>query len=291
MARWIREGGVRVDGAAAKSSYRVRGDDVVECDRWQRDVASEMAPEDEPLDVLFEDEDVAVVDKPAGLVVHPGAGRSVGTLAHRVLHRYPETAAVGGERRPGIVHRLDRDTSGALIIARSGRAYAALTEAFAERRVRKRYLAIVYGRPTPEDGTIDAPIARHPRERKLMAVRDDGRPALTRYSVVARHEVASVLGVDLITGRTHQIRVHMKHLRHPLIGDPVYGEARWKGLPPRFRAPLRDFGRPALHAERVSFPHPVSGATVDVTARHPSDLEELWSSIAGTSLDEALAAT
>lgn len=290
VAAWIREGRVLVDGRVAKASLRLAGAEWIECEPLERSFALEMEPEEGPLDVLFEDDQIAILNKPAGMVVHPGAGRGRGTLAHRILHRYPETARVGGPGRPGIVHRLDRDTTGVLAVARTSEAYAELSRAFAERRVSKTYLAVVYGSLRPPAGTIDAAVGRHPRRRREMSVSARGRPAITHYRTRAESAGLSLLEIDLETGRTHQIRVHLKHRKHPLVGDPIYGEARWKGLPRSLHRALRGFARPALHAWRLSLPHPVSGSRVDCSAPPAGDLEELWIAVAGDGLESALGA-
>lgn len=288
VARWIAEGLVRVDGAPVKASSRLTGGEEIECDPPARDAAAEMTPEDEPLEILLEDDDFVVIDKPPSLVVHPGAGRESGTLAHRLLYHYPESAQVGGPGRPGVVHRLDRDTSGVLVLARSARGYGALTEAFAARRVSKTYVGIVYGRPPAEAGTIDATIDRHPNLRKQMAVRKGGRESVTHYRLRAERAGVAALELDLETGRTHQIRVHLKHLGHPLVGDPVYGEARWKGLPRAVQPPLSRFPRPALHAWRIAFRHPRTDEPVEVEAPIPRDLLDLWSAVTGEDLGPRL---
>ncbi len=284
VAQWIREGRVLVDDRPAKASLRLTGQVWVECEPLERTFALEMEPEEGALEVLFEDPHLAVLDKPAGIVVHPGAGRERGTLAHRILFRYPETATVGGPGRPGIVHRLDRDTTGALTVARTQEAYAQLSRAFAERSVEKTYLAVVYGRPSPTSGTIEAPIGRHPQKRKEMTVTERGRPAVTHYRALGEAAGLSLLEIGLETGRTHQIRVHLKHLRHPLVGDPVYGEARWKGVARPLQAPLRSFERPALHAWRLALPHPATGERLGCTADPPADLERLWLDLGGDAL-------
>lgn len=229
-----------------------------------------------PLSVLWSDDDLLVLDKPADLVVHPGAGRRTGTLAHRLLAAYPELAGVGGPGRPGIVHRLDRGTTGCLVVARNRRTHEALARAFASRAVEKRYLAIVWGRPRQASGTIDAPIGRHPTDRKKMAIRPRGRPALTHWRTIASTSPVSLLEFDLATGRTHQIRVHAKHLGHPLVGDPVYGEARHRALPVAVRKALAEFPRPALHAWQIRFAHPRTGGRIECEATVPEDLRELW---------------
>lgn len=283
VQHWIAGGLVRINGAAAKPSAALAAGDRVECAPPERK-EERVLPEPGDLRVLYEDAEIAVLDKPAGLIVHPGAGRSTGTLAHHLLDRYPEMAGVGGPGRPGIVHRLDQGTSGVLVVARTPAAYQRLSRAFASREVRKLYLAIGYGAPSPAAGTIDAPIGRHPQERKEMAVRPGGRPARTHYRTLAAAAGISLLELDLATGRTHQIRVHLKHIGHPLVGDPVYGEARWKGLPRAQQAALRDFPRPALHAWKLAFRHPATEEPLAFEARVPGDLVELWQRVTGGSL-------
>jgi 23S rRNA pseudouridine1911/1915/1917 synthase len=280
VQRWIADGLVRVNGTAAKPSAAVAAGDRVECAPPERK-EERVLPEPGDLRVLYEDAEIAVLDKPAGLTVHPGAGRSTGTLAHHLLDRYPEMAGVGGPGRPGIVHRLDQGTSGVLVVARTPAAYARLSRAFASREVRKLYLAIAYGSPLPPAGTIEAPIGRHPQERKEMAVRPGGRPARTHYRTLAAADGITLLELDLATGRTHQIRVHLKHIGHPLVGDPVYGEARWKGFPRAHQAALRDFPRPALHAWKLAFRHPATEEPLAFEAPVPADLRELWERVAG----------
>jgi 23S rRNA pseudouridine1911/1915/1917 synthase len=281
VAQWIRDGLVRVDGRLPKASTRLEGGESVECQPPSRDLGAEMTPEDGELVVLHEDEDLVVIDKPAGLVVHPGAGHEHGTIAHRLLFHYPEVSTVGGQGRPGIVHRLDVGTSGVMVVARSEAAFAGLSEAFSERRVEKTYLAVVYGVPKAATGTIDAPIGRHSHRRKEMAVVARGRPAVTHYQNVASEAGLSILRLGLETGRTHQIRVHLKHAGYPLIGDPVYGEARWKAFPKGLQARLSSFPRPALHAWRLSFEHPRSSERLTCTAPVASDVCELWQDTSG----------
>jgi 23S rRNA pseudouridine1911/1915/1917 synthase len=281
VQRWIKEGHVRVAGREARSSHPVAEGDRIDCEppapREDR-----VAPEEGDLRILHEDADLVVLDKPAGLTVHPGAGRATGTLVHRLLARYPEMAGVGGPGRPGIVHRLDQGTSGILAVARTPAAYHRLTRAFAAREVDKRYLAIVYGEPKPSQGMIDAPIGRHAVRRKEMAVRPGGRPSRTGYRTLAARAGIALVELDLATGRTHQIRVHLKHLGHPLVGDAVYGEARWKGLPKPVQVRLRDFPRPALHAWRLALKHPADGRPLAFEAPVPEDLRELWQAVTGT---------
>jgi 23S rRNA pseudouridine1911/1915/1917 synthase len=283
VQRWIRDGLVLVNGHEAKPSSVVAAGDLIECRPPERR-EDRVKPEEGDLTLLYEDADLAVLDKPAGLTVHPGAGRDTGTLAHHLLARYPEMAGVGGPGRPGIVHRLDQGTSGVLVVARTPTAHTRLARAFAERRVEKRYLAIVYGGPHPASGLIDAPIGRHAQKRKEMTVRPDGRPARTGWQTRAARAGIALVELDLHTGRTHQIRVHLKHLGHPLVGDPVYGEARWKALPRPVQAPLRDFPRPALHAWRLAFHHPMDDRPLAFEAPVPGDLRELWEKVTGEPL-------
>jgi 23S rRNA pseudouridine1911/1915/1917 synthase len=283
VQRWIAAGLVRVNGREAKPAAALAAGDRVECSP-PAPQEERILPEPGELRVLHEDAELVVIDKPPGLTVHPGAGRATGTLAHHLLDRYPEMAGVGGPGRPGIVHRLDRGTSGALVVARTPAAYACLSRAFASREVEKRYLGIAYGAPSPPTGTIEAPIGRHPQRRQEMAVRPRGRPARTGYRSLAAAAGITLLELDLATGRTHQIRVHLKSIGHPLVGDPLYGEARWKGLPRPVQPSLRDFPRPALHAWRLAFRHPVTGEALVFEAAVPDDLRDLWERVTGERL-------
>jgi 23S rRNA pseudouridine1911/1915/1917 synthase len=278
VQRWIEDGLVRIDGRVAKPSTVLVAGNLVEC-MPPEPKEERVLPEEGELAVLFEDPELAVLDKPAGLTVHPGAGRSSGTLAHRLLARYPEMAGVGGPGRPGIVHRLDQGTSGVLVVARTAGAYARLSRAFASREVSKRYLAVAYGTPSPAVGTIEAPIGRHPTRRTEMAVLARGRPSRTGYRTLSAKAGISLLELDLATGRTHQIRVHLKHAGHPLVGDPVYGEARWRSFPRPLQPVLRDFPRPALHAWRLAFTHPTTGEALAFEAPVPADLRGLWEAV------------
>jgi 23S rRNA pseudouridine1911/1915/1917 synthase len=292
VQQWIRAGHVRLNGRPAKPAEVVAPGDLVECEP-PAPAPETLVPEPGDLSVLYDDADMVVIDKPAGLTVHPGAGRATGTLVHLLLARYPEIAGVGGPGRPGIVHRLDKGTSGVMAVARNAATYQRLSRAFASRAVMKRYLAIVYGKPAAA-GVVDAPIGRHRERRQEMTVRPDGRPARTGYRVLAARSGIALLELDLATGRTHQIRVHLKSIGNPLVGDPVYGEARWHGLPRPTQVPLRDFPRPALHAWRLALPVPphgepdAGGASPGMTgswyrfeAPVPEDLRQLWLQVAG----------
>jgi 23S rRNA pseudouridine1911/1915/1917 synthase len=241
---------------------------------------STLTPEALPLTILHEDQDLVVLDKPAGLVVHPGAGVRQGTLVHALLHRYPEIVGVGGAGRPGIVHRLDKDTSGLLVVARSLRAYRDLVEALRARTVRRTYAALVWGEPGAGSGVIETALGRHPKERTKMAVvTRGGKPARTKWRVVERLGVASRLEVTLDTGRTHQIRVHMAHLGHPVVGDGVYGGRGKKVLSlcqseRRVAAELlKCLPRQALHASALELTHPVTGTRLSFESPLPEDFE------------------
>jgi 23S rRNA pseudouridine1911/1915/1917 synthase len=236
-----------------------------------------------PFPILFEDRDLLVLDKPAGLVVHPAPGNEDGTLVNALLaHCGDSLTGIGGERRPGIVHRLDKDTSGVMVVAKTELANTALTQAFAARDLDRFYLALCWGLPNPPAGEIEGAIARDPRDRKRMAVRPDssrGKPALTRYRTLAHHAgAASLLECRLATGRTHQIRVHLASRGHPIVGDPVYLRrlpAAAKGLAPELRTLLLDFPRQALHAARLGFRHPRTGEALSFTTPPPADMQHL----------------
>ena len=281
IRRWIDEERVQVNAHLPKASRKVEEGDAIVCEPPQKPRETGLIAEEGPLEILYEDADLIVLNKPAGLAVHPGAGRDTGTLAHRLLAAFPDIAGVGGAERPGIVHRLDLDTTGVMVIARSPRAWEKLSKGFADREIDKHYVAIAYGTLKPAGGTIYRPIGRHRGDRKRMTVRGDGRPARTSYSTLAATAGISWLVLGLETGRTHQIRVHLKAVGHPLIGDPIYGEERWKALPRPSRAPLKNFPRPALHAWRLAFAHPVDDRPLCFTAPVPNDLTELWTQVAG----------
>jgi 23S rRNA pseudouridine1911/1915/1917 synthase len=281
IQEWIRNGQLTVDGKLQpKPGHLLRAGEEIAWTPPAR-IETRVLAEEGELRLLHCDDDLVVLDKPAGLTVHPGAGQSSGTLVHRLLARFPEMAGVGGPGRPGIVHRLDKGTSGVLVVARTAECYRALTAAFAARRIEKRYLAIVHGTPKSAAGTIEAPIGRHAVERKRMAVRTDGRPATTRYKMLASAAGLSLIELELLTGRTHQIRVHLKHLRHPIVGDSTYGEARDRELAAGLGRAVRAFARPALHAWRLGFEHPVTGAQMRFEAPLAADMLGLWLAIAG----------
>lgn len=276
LARLVLAEHVRIDARiASKPSQKVGAGQRVEIDVPDAAPTS-VESQDLPITVLFDDADVVVVDKPAGLVVHPAAGHADGTLVNALLFHVRDLSGIGGELRPGIVHRLDKDTSGVMIIAKNDDAHRKLTADWNTDRVVKEYVALVYGTPANDRGTVDAPIGRDPRDRKRMAVVADGRRAITDYEVLERLRATSLLRCRLHTGRTHQIRVHMKHLGHPIVGDPVYSGPQWKGIPEKkLQRALASLTRQMLHAERITFAHPRSGERVSVAAALPADFREV----------------
>jgi 23S rRNA pseudouridine1911/1915/1917 synthase len=236
-----------------------------------------LRPEAIPLAIVYEDEHLLVVDKPPGLVVHPGAGVRTGTLVHALLHHAPQIAAVGGAGRPGIVHRLDKDTSGLLIVAKTEACYLQLVAAIARREVARTYQALVWGVPRTSGGRVEAPVGRHPGDRQRMAVTARGKPAATRYRVLEPFGWASYLECALESGRTHQIRVHLSHIGHPVLADPVYGGGRRRalnvaqGVRRLADAILAVLPRQALHAARLEFDHPVTASRLRLEAPLPAD--------------------
>jgi 23S rRNA pseudouridine1911/1915/1917 synthase len=262
--------------------------------RVPRPAPATPAPQRIPLSILYEDRDLLVIDKPAGLVVHPAPGNPDGTLVNAVLaHAAEDLTGIGGEARPGIVHRLDKDTSGVMVVAKSERAHAALSAAFAQRDLDREYLALVWGLPTAGQGEVEAPIGRHPTDRKRMAVvTRGGKPALTSWRLERGFgTAAALLRCRLATGRTHQIRVHLAHLGHPVVGDPVYlrrTPAAARALPEATREALLAFPRQALHAETLGFVHPVTREKLRFHAPPPPDMAALLSLLcAATNADVA----
>jgi 23S rRNA pseudouridine1911/1915/1917 synthase len=272
LKRWIEEGRLRVDGRVPRPRDMVAGGERVDLDAPDEDAVAPVA-QALPLTVAWEDEDVIVVDKPAGLVVHPGAGNPDRTLQNALLARDARLAKLP---RAGIVHRLDKDTTGLLIVAKREAARAALAEALAAREVHREYQAVCVGVMTA-GGKVDAPIDRHPVDRLRMAVRQSGREAVTHYRVIERFRRHTWVRVTLETGRTHQIRLHLSHAGYPLVGDPVYGRrlAIPRGATPELAEALRSFRRQALHAARIRFPHPRDGRVIDVASPLPADFEAL----------------
>ena len=274
LTQWIKSGDVLLNGEAAAPRQIVRGgEDIVL--RAQSTQEVPMAPESIALDIRYEDDDVLVINKPVGLVVHPGAGQPGGTLQNALLHFDPRLAEIP---RAGIVHRLDKDTSGVMVVARTLPAHAALVEQLQARDVHRQYVAAVYG-PMIAGGSVNEPIGRHPRDRIRQAVVDEpaGKHAVTHYRVRERFRAHTLIECRLETGRTHQIRVHMAHVRHPLIGDSLYGGALKlpKGATPELAEAMRGFRRQALHAEKLEFEQPRTKETVSVTVELPDDMQTL----------------
>ncbi len=277
VAGAIREGAVTVDGRVRKPGYTVRAGEVI-CGTLPQPPRPDAIAEPIELSILFEDNHLLVVDKPAGMVVHPSAGHFSGTLVNALLHHYPEIEVRrdGEILRPGIVHRLDKDTSGCLVVAKDSRAQQLLQKQFRARRIGKTYLALVVGRVAAGAGRIDRPVGRHPRDRKKMSIFSHrGRPALTLWRVRRRFSHATLLELELKTGRTHQIRVHLASLGHPVAGDPVYGGTRRLA-----GTPLEAARRQMLHAWRLAFTHPMEGRPVSVTAPLPPDMRQLLRALA-----------
>lgn len=269
LKTWINAGELTVDGQKVKPKIRLHGEEVLSLNAVLEE-EGRFEAQDIPLDIVFEDDDVIVVNKPAGMVVHPAAGNPDGTLLNALLHHEPTLAQVP---RAGIVHRLDKDTTGLMMVAKTLPVQANLVQQLQARTVSRQYDAVVIGTPV-SGATVDAPIGRHPKDRKRQAVTASGKPAVTHYRVVERFRAHTHVRCQLETGRTHQIRVHMAHARYPLIGDPLYG-GRPK-LPPgaadSLKEILREFPRQALHARKLSFVHPRSKETVSFRAALPDDL-------------------
>jgi 23S rRNA pseudouridine1911/1915/1917 synthase len=272
LQKWIRGGELTVDGRPAKPTQRLSGGEKLALDA-EPELSEAVLAQAIPLALLHVDDDLIVLDKPAGLVVHPAAGNTDGTLQNALLHFDPRLAALP---RSGIVHRLDKDTSGVLVVARSLRAHTSLVVQLQSRDMSRQYRAVVMGELIA-GGTVDAPVGRHPVDRKRMAVVASGRPAVSHYRVLERFRGLTHLAVSLETGRTHQIRVHMAHIGHPLVGDPLYGRSsrRRRGMSDALAEVLRAFPRQALHAETLELVHPGSGETVRFSAPLPGDFAAL----------------
>ena len=275
LQRLIEDADVLVNGRVAKPSYKLHASDEVEVELTSPPAAG-FAPEDIPLEVVYEDDDLIVVNKPAGMVVHPAAGVEGGTLANALAFHFQQLSTTAGTARPGIVHRLDKGTSGLLVVAKTEAAHENLADQFRAREVFKSYVALVHGQVESKTGQIDQPIARDPRNRTRMAVVRGGRPALSLFRVRKRFERFTLLDVELKTGRTHQIRVHLAWLKHPVVRDEVYGGGRDNTIAdPRIRAQIARLDRQFLHAEELGFRHPRSAKQLRFTASLPSELAEL----------------
>ena len=287
-AQLIRQGCIQVDGALRKPSYHLKINEKVS-GRLPPSEHLDIAPEPIPLDILFEDRHLIVVNKPAGMVVHPAMGHASGTLVNALLHHCPDLEGIGGEMRPGIVHRLDKDTSGAMVVAKTAPAHLELSHQFKSRTIQKQYRALVYGELKAERGQIDLPVGRHPVERKKMATPgSNGRQALTLWRVMERFCGATLLSVDLKTGRTHQIRVHCQAMGHPIVGDPIYGQRRTLTRLAKTNEPLynavKHAGRQMLHAFQLGFVHPITSIKHHFEAQLPQDISEVIQALRQASL-------
>lgn len=268
VQQWLKAEHVMVNGKMAKSNYKLATGDQVSL-HIPETVEVEIVPEDIPLNIVYEDTDMIVINKPRGLVVHPAPGHSSGTLVNALMYHCKDLAGINGELRPGIVHRIDKDTTGLLMVAKNDTALVSLAEQLKEHKVTRKYLAIVHGNIAHEHGTIDAPIGRDPYDRKLFTVTDHhGKASITHFAVLERFMNYTFVELKLETGRTHQIRVHMKFIGHPLVGDPAYG--RSKGVPMKGQA---------LHAAVLGYVHPRSGEYLEFNAPLPEDMKQLLSLI------------
>jgi len=270
-----RSGAIRIEGQTDKSGYRIRGGETIEVD-LRALAPAPLKAQQIPLQIYFEDRDIAVIEKPAGLVVHPGSGTSGATLVHGLLFHFQHLSDAGGETRPGIVHRLDKKTSGLLLVAKNNVAHARLSKDFQDRKIQKTYLALVHGRLGRQTGTIELSVGRHPTVRtKMIANAVRGRSALTEYRVMEQFPGFSLLEVKIKTGRTHQIRVHLSATGHPVAGDEVYGERSYKEFINRFGR----FDRYFLHAASLRLNHPMTGEVLEFHSPLPSELQKLLESI------------
>lgn len=281
VERWIEEGRVAVNGKVVKKpSYKVEDGDTIAISSVE-EPPTELAPFAFELSILYEDHDLIVVNKPAGISMHPGAGNRERTLANAIVgHVGRQQLSVGESDRPGIVHRLDKDTTGVVVVAKSTPVHAALAKQFADRTIERAYRALVFTTPRAkrpiqqsDQGEVSAPIGRHPSRRKMMAIVEGGKPALTRWQVLERFSHGTLIECRLQTGRTHQIRVHMASIGSPVIGDKTYGD--FSNLPHQLREAAEQFGRQALHASILAFTHPRTGVRLSFSAALPSDFEKL----------------
>lgn len=265
---WVENGDVLVNGSAVKTNYKLEIGDHVTLTVPEAE-SVEIVPEDIPLDIYYEDSDVIVVNKPRGMVVHPAPGHSSGTLVNALMAHCKDLSGINGELRPGIVHRIDKDTSGLIMAAKNDKSHASLAAQLKEHSVTRKYLALVHGNLSHDQGTVDAPIGRDPHDRKMYTVIDrNSKHAVTHFHVMERLGDYTLLELKLETGRTHQIRVHMKFIGHPLVGDPMYG--RSKGI---------KFDGQALHAAVLGFVHPATGEYREFTAPIPTDMEDVLHSL------------
>jgi 23S rRNA pseudouridine1911/1915/1917 synthase len=274
LQRLIEDADVLVGGSASKSSYKLRAGEAIEVELLAQP-ATEFAPENIPLEIVYEDDDLVVVNKPAGLVVHPAAGVPHGTLANALSYHFRRLSKTSGAARPGIVHRLDRDTSGLMVVAKTESAHENLQDQFRARSVYKSYVALAHGRVKEDSARVEEPLGRDPRNRTRMSVVRGGRAALSVYRVRRRFDRFTLLDVQIKTGRTHQIRVHLSWIKHPVVGDEIYGGGRDKTIQDaRVRARVKALGRQFLHAEQLAFSHPRTDERLRFTAPLPPELSE-----------------
>jgi len=279
LQRLIENEDVLVNGKALKPSYKLRENDEIEVE-LVAPVTDAFVPENIPIDIVYEDDFIVVVNKPAGLVVHPAAGAPSGTLANALAYHFQQLPDRGKGLRPGLVHRLDRDTSGLLVVAKTEAALENLSDQFRDRTVFKSYIALVHGRMVSDSGKIDQPLGRDPSNRTRMAVVRSGRNALTLYRVRRSFDRFTLLDVELKTGRTHQIRVHLAWLKHPVVGDETYGSGRDNTIQDaRLRARVRSLNRQFLHAEKLAFTHPKTGELVKFECTLPAELADLLATL------------
>jgi 23S rRNA pseudouridine1911/1915/1917 synthase len=271
-----RSGGIRIDGRHDKAGYRVRGGENIEVDLQVLE-SQPLTPLQMPLQIYFEDQDLAVIEKPAGVVVHPGSGTRGGTMVHGLLFHFQNLSDAGGAGRPGIVHRLDKWTSGLMIVAKNNVAHVRLSRAFQDRKIQKTYLALVHGRLKQSAGAIKSAIGRHPRIRTKMAAMDNGRgrAAHTEYRIVEQFREFTLIELKIKTGRTHQIRVHLSSIGHPVVGDSVYGEKSYREFVKKFG----DIHRYFLHAAELCFTHPATGVSLEFHSPLPEQLQKILKSL------------
>ncbi len=272
----VRSGIIRVDNEIKKPAYRVQAGQKV-CGLVPEPESISFEPEPIPIDILYEDSHIMVINKNPGMVVHPAPGHARGTLVNALLHHCPDLGGIGGELRPGIVHRLDKDTSGILVVAKNAAAMARISSQFKSRSVKKKYLAIIHGTPDKNRGIIDMPIGRHPKDRKKMSIlAKNGKNAVTNWKIKKYFQETSLVDIDLKTGRTHQIRVHFAAIKHPVVGDSVYCKASYlKNHAKKIRDLLAPVSRQMLHAYKIGFTHPCSKKVLEIEAPLPPDMKKL----------------
>ncbi len=276
LQKLIEDENILVNKSVRKSSYTVKPKDRIEI-VVPESGDSELKPQNIPVDIIYQDEHIAVVNKPSGMVVHPAPGHPDGTLVNALLYHIDDLSGIGGVKRPGIVHRLDKDVSGTMVVAKNDSAHRFMSGLFKDRKVDKKYTAVVLGEIKSEKGVIEKPVARSKTDRKKMAISYlEGKRAVSEYELIEQFNGFSLIEVKIITGRTHQIRLHMSSLDHPIVGDEKYGNRGWKNLPEgELRNYLRDFPRIALHSKTLGFVHPSSGERVEYESEIPGKLREL----------------